>query len=514
MNMRPARNTLLLGAVCLSTAGGCSVEMGLDGEADPSVGTVEQALYANGDIMWPLSRSTLQNIGVCWENPNNAPGSTATAKAAWRDKRRRAVETSWAHFGRITFFGWDGPNPTSPQSCTNGQSGLHVRICSTSDSLCAGLPASQSNNPANGQSGFLLNGVSNAIRLNRTHGEAVAVHEFGHALGFYHEEEIPNATSPGSTGSCQQQSYPNSDPKFYGGYDRDGIMSYCSPPTSAPWLSANDISAIQRSYGRKIEGSLVSPRANCVSASTAQGHNTPGFMWDCDEALDDQEWKDWPSDSSHKFLYTVAGGAAICLGASSAVKGANVSARNCSTLEDWRFEDMNIRGFGGLCLDLRNGDTTNGTPIQVWACGAAGGANQKWSIGNDKLIRYGSGNKCARIVSNKLVIWTCNSNWSSQKFSFNGGKIVRDSGGECLDVIGPNDASYIAGNGLPGNGAQVQEYPCNTAMNQKWNLSGEIRYGADQGLCLDRKWGGDSPGTGLHLWSCNSGQAQQWDYYF
>jgi hypothetical protein len=59
----------------------------------------------------------------------------------------------------------------------------------------------------------------------------------------------------------------------------------------------------------------------------------------------------------------------------------------------------------------------------------------------------------------------------------------------------------------------VIEAPCNNSLTQTWFLSGPIRYAANTGLCLDRG-AGDANGVGLRLWTCNSSDAQSWDYYF
>jgi hypothetical protein len=39
---------------------------------------------------------------------------------------------------------------------------------------------------------------------------------------------------------------------------------------------------------------------------------------------------------------------------------------------------------------LPGGNTPVGTPLQVWACGALGGANQRWSRTRAGQIRYGT----------------------------------------------------------------------------------------------------------------------------
>nr|1HWM_B Chain B, EBULIN [Sambucus ebulus]1HWN_B Chain B, Ebulin [Sambucus ebulus]1HWO_B Chain B, EBULIN [Sambucus ebulus]1HWP_B Chain B, EBULIN [Sambucus ebulus] len=44
-----------------------------------------------------------------------------------------------------------------------------------------------------------------------------------------------------------------------------------------------------------------------------------------------------------------------------------------------------IVGRDGLCVDVRNGYDTDGTPIQLWPCGTQ--RNQQWTFYNDKTIR-------------------------------------------------------------------------------------------------------------------------------
>lgn len=105
-----------------------------------------------------------------------------------------------------------------------------------------------------------------------------------------------------------------------------------------------------------------------------------------------------------------------------------------------------------------------------------------------------------------------------QLFTFVDGQIRRQSNaGRCLDVQGPSDAQYARNDtgaiGLPSNGAAVNEFTCNTALNQRWAFSGMIRNGAQVDLCLAR--GSDTDGAALSLATCNgSAEAQEFDYYF
>ncbi len=514
--MNVARLTRTSLALTLLT--GCMMEAGDAGYAEElmgeDVGLAEQPLYGNKNYYWPNAGTGRTDINVCWENPGSAPGGTAAERAAWRDARRRAVEESWGRHARINFYGWDGTDPVNrPTTCTSGAPGIHVVICNLpSDARCPALPASQA-----GGGYPTIDGLNNGVRLNPNHGAAIAVHEFGHTLGFYHEEERPDAPNI-TSGACAKQSWPNDNPALYGGYDQTSIMSYCQPPSAAPWVSANDIASIQRSYGRRKVNSLLTPRASCAAAHHAVGLNDRAFTWDCDEANRDQEWIDTSStsdgDAWNLYMVGPTNSNQYCLGASSASSGSAVALRTCSTSTDWRFQSMYVRGFGGLCLDLQAGNTAEGTPIQVWQCGALGGQNQRWTRTRSGLLKYGTSNKCARVGDNgRLQLATCNTADSAQVFSFSSGKIRRVSTGKCLDVYGPSDAQFTSGQYLPENGSFVQELTCNTALNQKWHFSGNLRYGASASLCLAR--GVDANGSALSLASCSADEERQtWDYHF
>jgi Ricin-type beta-trefoil lectin domain/Astacin (Peptidase family M12A) len=469
-------------------------------------------LYANKGFLWPNASRGRIDIPVCWENPNSAPGATPVDRAAWRDQRRRSVE-EWSRHTRINFLGWDGPEPVNhPTACKSGAPGLHVVICSLpKDSRCPQLPGSQAEPGGYSRD----NGLNNGIRLNPQHNLGTTVHEFGHALGFYHEEERLDAP-PVKSGNCRKQNYPNNRPVKYGAYDKTGIMSYCEAASRAPWLSPNDIASVERIYGRRKSFSLVTPRAKCVAVHRAIPDARP-IIRECDET-DSQEWQTvvgahkgdaWQFRMAHSGPGTLA-----CLAASGAAADAKVQLRTCDDDAGWRFHDMQIRGFGGLCLDLDAGRMKAGTRIHTWVCGTLNKINQRWTRTAAGQIRYGATNMCAQIgPDGRLQLWPCNADDDAQKFSFAGGAMRRTSTGKCLEVAGPSDAEYNSGLGLPAKGSPIQEAACNASLTQKWNITGALRYDANPQLCLTRR--ADSNGPTLYLAGCSdSPETQVWDYYF
>jgi hypothetical protein len=277
----------------------------------------------------------------------------------------------------------------------------------------------------------------------------------------------------------------------------------------APQLSPVDIAGLQRSYGRRITGSIVSPQGNCVASHAAVGVGDGLFMWDCDEANHDQEWYRTIVNNTEHYLYI--GGpnnTYYCMGG--AATGTQARLMNCSSSDDnrWAFEGVSVRGFGGLCLDLPNSDTTDGNPLIMWACNPDG-ANQRWNLGGDGRLRFYGTNKCATIVNGRLVMGSCGTGY----FTFAAQRIK--AGSNCLDVIGPSDYQFTHATGAITNGTQIQAVACNSSMNQRWNLTGPIRGAVNKTRCLARESNSESNATRVVLQTCSTGSsAQTWDYYF
>ena len=96
-----------------------------------------------------------------------------------------------------------------------------------------------------------------------------------------------------------------------------------------------------------------------------------------------------------------------------------------------------IMGFGGLCLDVTNASTTNGTALQLWDCNDTPG--QEWTVEPDGTIR--ALGKCMSVFGTDTAggtsvdLWTCDggAHQQWQPYSGGGGKLTNPSSGQCLD---------------------------------------------------------------------------------
>jgi len=120
-----------------------------------------------------------------------------------------------------------------------------------------------------------------------------------------------------------------------------------------------------------------------------------------------------------------------------------------------------IRGIANKCLDVRGGDSDNGTPVEIWPC--HGGANQEWRFSPQGEIR-GIANKCLDVkggVSNDgtpVILWPCNGG-ANQQWRYVHGELP-GVGDKCLDVKG----------GVSDDGTLIILWRCHGSANQKWRM--------------------------------------------
>ncbi|MFM0520475.1 MULTISPECIES: carbohydrate-binding protein [Caballeronia] len=230
----------LLSGILISGCGG--TDSGTDALSSASKTSAEQSAaqdkaaakgYALSTVIWDRVP-----IGVCWDL-NNADFARYSSERSWT---RGAVEETWEQHSGVEFSGW--------QQCTNDPTFYGIRI--SVEDIAGSAPHTWG-------LGAMLNNAQGGMALNFTFNNwspscqgreeycirRVAAHEFGHALGFAHEQNRPDTPS-----SCIEPAQGTSGDTMIGEWDLASVMNYCNPKWNGDGkLSATDIEMAQKFYG-------------------------------------------------------------------------------------------------------------------------------------------------------------------------------------------------------------------------------------------------------------------------
>lgn len=207
----------------------------------------EQSLYVTSSKLWSRSGS-ITEIPVCFENPD-------LSNETERELVRTSVEATWPSVAAVRFSGWG--------ACSASARGVRIRI--------------QDVGPYTLGLGTELDGVKDGMSLNFTFStwspgcqttrpyciRVGAVHEFGHALGFAHEQNRPDTPS-----WCTLEQGSDGD-ILIGAWDLQSVMNYCNPAwTGDGKLSETDIEGVRAAYGRSNAAVEIAPSSGSALLAT------------------------------------------------------------------------------------------------------------------------------------------------------------------------------------------------------------------------------------------------------